>query len=201
MVELGEMDLEQAAKRAVGNWRRFDSFAWLYASDLEDADDRAIIYTHHRDSGLLAQSNAAQIEKALEPFTEGDDPEVIPEHHSHWAVGWIDGVSIRVFDGNGQVTEAFKAYHALAEQMADYPLLDESDFSNREYEATLENIGNAAWRLKRQFDLPESWEGDVYSWLSEHNCTAIESTDDQGGWPDEDELEAAFLALGYPQAE
>lgn len=201
MVELGEMDLEQAAKKAVGNWRRFDSFAWFHASELNDADERAIIYTCHRDSSLMAQSNAAVIEKALEPFMEGDVPEVIAERHSHWAVGWIDGYSIRVFDGNGQVTDAFRAYHELEVRMADYPLLDETDYSDREFESTLENIGNAAWRLKREYELPEGWEGDVFSWFWEHNQCAVENVDDQGGWPDEADLREAFDALGYPQVE
>ncbi len=85
--------------------------------------------------------------------------------------------------------------------MAAYPILDETDYSNREYEATLENIPLAAWRMKDRFELPEGWEGDVYSWLSDHRCSALESTDDQGGWPDEDELEDAFDALGYQQVE
>lgn len=201
MIELGELDLEQAAKNAVGNWRRFDSFAWFHARELADADERAIVYTHHRDSSLMAQSNAAVIEKALEPFTEGDDPEVIAERHTHWLCGWIDGYSIRVFDSNGQVTDAFRVYHELEVRMADYPLLDESDYSNREFDATLENIGCNSWRLKRRFDLPDGFEGEVYSWLSQHNCSAIESADDQGGWPDEDELEEAFDALGYPKVE
>jgi hypothetical protein len=131
----------------------------------------------------------------------GDDPEVVAEHHSHWAVGWIEGYSVLVFDGNRQVTDAFRTYHELEVRMSDYPLLDESDYSNREYDATLENIGNAAWRLKREYDLPEGWEGDVFSWFWEHRQSAVENVDDQGGSPDEDELREAFDALGYPHVE
>ncbi len=193
---LGELELEGTAKQAAGNWRRFESFVWWRARDIEDADQHAIVYSCHRDSGLLDQSNAAVIAKALEPFTEGDDPDVTFESHSHWAVGHIDGFSIRVYR-NGEITEAFKVYHALAERMADYPVLDESDYSEREYEATLENIGLAAWRLKRGFALPDGWESAVFDWLLQHRDHALENTDDQGGWPDEEDLEAAFAALGY----
>jgi hypothetical protein len=75
------------------------------------------------------------------------------------------------------------------------------DYSNREYEATLECLPLAAWKLKHDYELPEGWEGDVYSWLSEHCCSAIESTDDQGGWPSEEELIEAFDALGYARLE
>ena len=89
-------------------------------------EEWAIVYTHNRDSDLLDQSNADAIDKALAPFTEGDSPDVRAEHHGHWACGWIDGYAIRVYR-NGQITEAFRAYHALAARLADYPVLDEED--------------------------------------------------------------------------
>ena len=71
-------------------------------------------------------------------------------------VGHVDGFSLRVFR-NGTITEAFKKYHDLAKQLDNYPVLDESDYSNREYEATVENIDIAAWKLKQQFELPDGW--------------------------------------------
>ena len=63
-------------------------------------------------------------------------------------------------------------YHDLMEQLDDYPILDEEDYSNREYEATLENISDAAWRVKHEYDLPDGWECDVYSWLSDNRPSA-----------------------------
>ena len=135
----GELTLEEAARDAVGNWQRFESFCWFRRNVVDDTDNWAIFYTHHRDSALLDQSNAAVIEKAMEPFTEDDDPDVVFESHNHWAVGHIDGFSIRVFK-DGEITEAFKTYHELTERMAAYPVLDEDDYSQREFEATLENL-------------------------------------------------------------
>ena len=137
-MNLGEMELEAAAQAAAGNWRKFDSFAWHRRPD--DAETWAIFYTHHRDSGILDQSNAAAIETALTPFTEGDD--VVFESHFHWAVGHIDGFSIRVYR-RGQITEAFEAYHGLAERLANYGVLDESDYSSREYR--LRGIQAVTW--------------------------------------------------------
>lgn len=195
---LGQLSLEGAAAKAAGNWQRFTCFAWFRQNELEDPNDWFIAYTHHRDSGLLDQSNAAAIAKALEPFTEGDDPDVVAENHSHWAVGWIEGFSIRVFR-NGQITDAFRTYHELAQRLDDYPILDEEDYSRREFEATLNNLLDAAWRLKDEYELPEGWEGDVYEWLSDDDPAAVENTDDQGGYPTEDQLQAAFEALDYPQ--
>ncbi len=198
---LSTLDLDEAAQKAAGNWRKFDSFVWWRESELTDPNQWAIFYTSHRDSGLLAQSNAAVITKALTPFTDGDDPDVVFESHSHWAVGHVDGFSMRVFDSQGEITEAFKKYHELAEAMDDYPILDESDYSDREYEATLENIADAAWRLKKQFDLPDSWEGDVYSWLADNDACEIENCDDQGGYPSESALKQAIAALGFKPVE
>jgi hypothetical protein len=197
---LGTLDVLDAAHEAAGNWKQFDCFCWFRASELDDADNWSVIYTHHRDSGLLDQSNAAAIAETLSTFTEADNPDIVFETHSHWAVGHVDGFSIRVFR-NGQITDAFRAYHALTEQLADYPILNEDDCSNREYEATLQNVVDSAWRLKHEFELPEGWESEVYSWLSDHNCSAIENRDDLGGYPDEGDLKAALLALGYLQAD
>lgn len=200
MAEAGQMTVEDAAAEMAGNWKTFDSFAWFRRRELADPDAWAVIYTRHRDSGLLDQSNAEVITKTLEPFTEGDDPDMVMESHSHWAVGHIDGFSIRVFK-DGEITEAFRTYHALAERMADYPVLDESDYSQKESDATLENIAHAAYRLKHEYALPDGWVCDVFSWFWENNSSAVENRDDQGGYPSEDDLRGAFDALGYEPIE
>ena len=196
---LGEFELNEAALEAAGNWQRFKCFVWFRDSEIEDPENWSVIYTHNRDSGLLDQSNAAVIAKAMQPFADADDPDVVFESHNHWAVGHVDGFSVRVFK-DGQVTEAFKAYNDLVERMAIYPILDESDYSEREYEATFANIADSAWRLKDEFNLPADWIGEVYSWFSDHDERAIDNRDDQGGYPRENELKAAFTALGYPLA-
>lgn len=197
---LGTLELDEAAQKAAGNWQRFNSFVWWRDRELADADQWAVIYTHHRDSGLLDQSNAEFIRKAMQPFAEANDPDVVFERHDHWAVGHIDGFSIRVFK-DGKITEAFEKYHELAEAMDQYPILDESDYSDREYEATVENIADAAWRLKNEFDLPGGWEYEVYSWLSEHRSGEVENVSDQGGYPSEVALREAFAALAFAAVE
>jgi hypothetical protein len=200
MSMVGEMTLEDAAKQLAGNWQRFESFAWFRESEIDDPDNWAIIYTHNRDSGLLDQSNADAVTEALKAFSETDDADVVLESHNHWSVGHVDGFSIRVYR-DGEITEAFKTYHDLMEQMDGYPVLNEEEYSNREYEATLENITDAAWRVKHEYTLTEGWESDVYSWLSDNRPSAVENRDDQGGYPEEDDLRAAFDALGYERIE
>ncbi|MGE3406437.1 MAG: hypothetical protein AB7I37_06440 [Pirellulales bacterium] len=198
---LGTLDIDEAAQKAAGNWQRFDSFVWFRDKEVADADRWAIIYTHNRDSGLLDQSNASVIAKAMAPFALADDPDVVFESHSHWAVGHVDGFSLRVFDSNGEITEALQRYHELAQAMDEYPILDESDYSDREYESTIENIVDAAWRMKKEFTLPEGWESDVYSWLSDHRPGEVENRDDRGGYPSEEALKLAFTALGFQPSE
>jgi hypothetical protein len=196
MTSRGELTLEDAAKVAAGNWQRFENFVWFRENEITDPEDWGIIYTHNRDGRLLDQSNAEQIAQAMEPFADGDDPNVVMESHDHWAVGHVDGFSIRVYR-DGEITDAFRTYHKLSVRLADYPILDEEDYSRREYEATLDNFADAAWRLKNEFNLPDGWEGDVYSWLSDNRPGAVENRDDQGGYPAEDDLRAAFDALSY----
>ena len=88
---LGTLTLEDAAAEAAGNWQKFDSFVWWRQREMDDADRWAIVYSYNRDSGLLDQSNAAVIGKALESLTVGDDPDVVSESHSHWLVGHVAG--------------------------------------------------------------------------------------------------------------
>jgi hypothetical protein len=193
---LGDMTLEDAAKRAAGNWQEFSCFCWHRQRDLHDAEIWAIFYTHHRDSGLLDQSNASAIERTLTPFTQDDNPDVVFETHDHWAVGHLDGFSVRVYR-DGEINLAFKTYHELRERLADYPILDEEDYSNREFEASLENIRNVAWRLKTDYALTDGYEIELYSWLADNNPRAIENVDDDGGCPSEEELETAIKSLGF----
>jgi hypothetical protein len=185
-------DLDSAAEQLAGNWRQFGCFVWHRGYDLDNADNWMIFYTHHRDSGLLAQSNHDEIAKRLQPFMEADDPDVKCESHTHWAVGYVNGFSIRIHRPDGSITPAFAEFCQIKQDMEDYPILNESDYSDREYEATLENYRSELWRLRNQ--LPKGWEAEVYSWFSDNGF--IENRDDQGGWASEEQLIEALKKLG-----
>jgi len=191
--------VEEAAEELVGNWMSFNDFSWDRSSELEDADQYCLVYTHNRDSGLLDQSNAEAIHQALMPFLNKD---VLEEHHTHWAVGWVDGYAIRVYRRGKIITRAFRTWFDLQQQLANYPVLDDDDYSNRIYEATLANIDDAAWRVKREYDdLPKDSAFQVYRWLSDHDCSELENDDDRGGYPSELWLRKAFDSLGYKRNE
>jgi hypothetical protein len=189
--------LEETAKEAAGNWQDFDCFSWDRSSELKDADQFCLVYTINRDSGLLDQSNAEAVAEAMRPFWDRD---VLEEHHTHWAVGWVDGYAIRVYR-RGRITKAFRTYYELQQRLADYPILDEDDYLARVFEATLANITDSAWRLKREYNLPSDWAFQTYRWLSDHDCSEIENDDDRGGYPSELWLQRAFDGLGFKRTE
>jgi hypothetical protein len=196
MGAIGEMSLQDAAREAAGNWRSWTCFVWDREREIDDAENWSIIYTHNRDSGLLAQSNAAAIADVPRPFSESENPDVVFESHAHWAVGHVDGFSMRVYR-DGEITEAFRAYHGLMERLEAYPVLEESDYGRREYDAALENIEDAAWRIKSTYDLHDGREAEVYEWLSAHRPGAVVNKDDRGAYPSERDLQDAINAMGY----
>jgi hypothetical protein len=134
--------VDDYARELRGNWRKFDSFGWHERP--EDADEYAIVYTHNRDSGILDRCNAEVIARTLQPFADAGD-DVLPEHHGHWACGWIDGYAIRVYR-DGQITPAFQAYAELRLRLEDYPILDESRLSDMEYTEVYEYWQRASLR-------------------------------------------------------
>ena len=189
------MNIDTAAKEMAGNWKMFGSFVWQRGHNLEDGDRWTIFYTSGRDAGLLAQSNHVEISKRLAPFMEGDDPDVVAETHSHWAVGHLDGFSIRVFKPDGTVTQAFEELCRIKEALEDYPVLNEADYSEREYVATLENYTNEMWGMKN--DLLPAWQEEVYSWFSDRGRERfIENRDDQGGYAPKERIVEALQDLG-----
>jgi hypothetical protein len=118
------------------------------------------------------------------------------ESRLHWAVGHVDGFSIRV-NRDREITEAFRAYHGLMERLAAYPVLDESEYRRREYDAALENIEDAAWRFESTYNLHDGWEAEVYEWLSSHRPGAVANKDDRGAYPSERDLQDVIIAMGY----
>lgn len=81
-----------------------------------------------RDSGPLAESNFA----AFLEIVGGESDDVEVHRFGHWGPGWFEIILIR--PGTAAVEEAERAESSLE----DYPVLDEMDFSEREWEAAEE---------------------------------------------------------------
>ena len=191
------------AEQAAGNWKRFDSFAWLGKPD--DSENWTVVYTSNRDSDLLTESNAAAIAAAMEPFTEGDNPDAIAERHSHWACGYVDGYSIRVYGEDGEPTAAFATWCDIQARLDDYPVLDESDWSEREWNDTQKNLTEQGEYIARKHDLelPDGWQYTVTTWFETQRKYRheLEPVDGHGGYPSDEAIEAAFVAMGLMEYE
>lgn len=162
-----------------------------YSGGLPIGKTWGFTFAKHRDSGLLEQSNYEVIKKDLEErFSE----DVQSEHFGHWAVGWIDELAVRMLDKKGKITAAGMAALEWQEKLADYPVADEEDYSERQTEATIENIMSEG-RIDRDK------AGEVYGWLWDNNERALQDSDDQGGYPYRDQIEKALRGLGYIQDE
>lgn len=112
----------------------------------------------------------------------GDSCRIVTENH--WAVGWVEWIAIHKSD-TGALAEAEK----IIEELENYPVLDDEDYSRREYEAAIENITDSLRMLGYGAD--DNLAKDIFSWLSNNDDYALENTDDSGAWiPDDKILEA-----------
>ena len=83
-----------------------------------------LLLTRTRDADVLTQSNW---EGALaELGGESDDVEVI--RIGHWACGWIEFLGVR------EGTDVYERAVEIRNALLDYPVLDEEDFSQREWD-------------------------------------------------------------------
>jgi hypothetical protein len=118
-----------------------------------------------RESDVLEESNFAAVLAALAPFLEASEGPHDPDggygrnpaatccvvRESHWAVGWVEWVAIRA-----DQSDALRVADGLAGRYADYPVLDENDYSEREEEAA-----DYVWR--ECYDTAER-----LAWLRDH---------------------------------
>jgi hypothetical protein len=109
-------------------------------------------------------------------------------------VGHVDGFSIRVYRSDDTITDAFREFCAIMDALESYPVLDEFDYADREYEATLENYAS---EMRREKNLPSGWTAEVYSWFNDHGLHRYtENRDDQGGYAPEEAIVQALQDLG-----
>lgn len=87
-----------------------------------------------RDSDNLTNSNFETGLAAL--GGESETVKVVCE--SHWAVGWVEWIGVHQSDDT-----ALKLADQMQERLEDYPILDDSDYSNREWEDFTSNCQQA----------------------------------------------------------
>jgi hypothetical protein len=79
----------------------------------------------HRDSDSLEESNFRSLLKKL----GGESDTVAVERENHWLVGWVENLLIDPAD-----VERVAIAEKVREDLEDYPVVDESDWSDLEYE-------------------------------------------------------------------
>ncbi len=104
-----------------------------------------------RDSGPLDLSNFAACLSML-----GGESETVEVHRfGHWGPGWYEIILIDPADA-----ERIQIAEGVAEALSDYPVIDEEDFSRREwedYESGWEDYGREDFLrlLEKRFGLPD----------------------------------------------
>lgn len=105
--------------KAIKRWTLPDSYAGA------EWHEYFVFLAQHRDSDAFTRSNFTCGLEAL----GGESETVIVVRERHWAVGWVEWIAIHESD-----TEALEAADEMLCSISDYPVLNESHFSELENE-------------------------------------------------------------------
>jgi hypothetical protein len=117
----------------------------------------------------------------------------------HWGPGWFEIIVVR--PGSACHREA----QAIVAAVSDYPVLDESDYSRREYESQCEAISESLRSLTIEDDGADVGDWDlfhqaVFSDLWDNDQQALESSD-EGCWISRETISASLERLGFVYCE
>lgn len=122
-------------------------------------DGDFLIYSKNRDSFLLEESNFECIERDItnaanklpEPENDGEHNQgaswVYTFRANHWGCGWVEYLLVRR-DAPEQLQ---KLCYEIEGALADYPVYDDQDFSEREHEATQEYWSSLSVRERIEY--------------------------------------------------
>lgn len=113
--------------------------------------DYYVFLGQSRDSSNLEESNFC----AALALLGGESDDVVIERAGHWAVGWVEHISI-----NPCNADKVAIAENIRERLADYPILDEMDYCERESEEYNQEFENyyrynlGEWKDENE-DIPE----------------------------------------------
>ena len=142
-------------------------------------DGDYVIYSQHRDSHALDRSNYQRIFEDLITFSEnlgcqengidgeGDESDMVYDFRaSHWAVGWCETILIC----HNAPQELIDYADEIAAALSDYPVYDESHFSELEW-----NEVQSYWEslpIRDRVEYIRDGGGNIFAarhdWLSEN---------------------------------
>lgn len=146
-------------------------------------------FDKHDASSILEQSNFEIITKDLmDKFP--DDFRI--EGYRHWAVNHIDRLLCRILhdEKNGfvdsNITDAFRAAMEWQDDLRDYPVADESHFSEMEHQEFISTFDYIPTYMRDMINTEnESWVETIISELYEMN---VEISPDGQVYPDDTEI-------------
>ena len=94
-------------------------------------EDHYIVYSHHRDSGILQESNF----RSIKAYLEKHNIQFRCVSFSHWAVGWIEQILVQE-----ENKDAVEYGNYVINQLEKYAIFNEDDFSELESEKVDELI-------------------------------------------------------------
>lgn len=114
--------------------------------------DYYVFLGQHRDSDALTRSNFRVAINELNKISN----DIIIVTENHWAVGWVEWIAIHKNDN-----EALKLADKMMEELADYPVLDDNDYSELEYEEA-NDIWSNCFNYKNRIDHIRKYESEFY---------------------------------------
>jgi len=162
---------------------RPSDFSWY---EKPEWNDNNIVLYHYqtRDSGLIEESNGQYIEKQ---FKQYNDDTVQFQDFNHWTCGWIKAIAVKIHNDENEFTEAFLTLCDIFEKLDDYPLLDEDDYSTREWESVQRSIKEAVSFWARNHDELTEVDEDKIGYIISQDCEISEDY-----YPSDEEIEEAY---------
>lgn len=127
---------------------------------------------HHRDSDNLDNSNFDTAVKLL----GGESETVIIVRENHWAVGWVEWIAIHESDEQSLILA-----DGIRDRLDNYPVLDEEDYSEREWKDFSSNCEQATRDYCHKYHKRFTWKLVQSVQDMQSDCSA-------NTWPDESDI-------------
>jgi hypothetical protein len=151
-----EIDIETLAEWAEKALTR-PSDAAFWDERLYETHGSTLTWAERGDD-ILEESNYLSALEIVQGAAESED-DVIDATCGHWLVGSLRQLFVRVYEDDGVTfTAAWKAIVEIGEGLESYPIVDESDYSEREWKLYEENLSEAIDQAQRDYDLDSDAE-------------------------------------------
>lgn len=159
-----------------------------------DRPDWLIALSQTRDSDTLEQSNYAAM---LAHLMAAEPDNVATERCRHYLCGWVEHILVKPGSAAADMAQVLRGH------FEDYPVLDEEDWSHREYEVIHRGVTQAVerhlWRSSSLIVSTEDCEDIASRYLrdcrheyTENNCRPEFATDNRDELRSRDDLARAI---------